>query len=399
MNHHSSETGSDAQTRRAPRTALCLLSALAMATALTAGACSDKGGETDGGAGSDNGGIDNDALGGDGDGDGAFGGGKDEDGNCIGLEVNQGCAGQVYEGEAVPLDLYIMFDQSGSMAIEVNESTGETRMDVVTAAVDSFLNDEESVGMGIGIGYFGHHPIPETSCDGASYADADVEIAALPGNIDPMLASIAAREPIGETPTGAAIRGACDYVTAHKSANPGRSPAVLLVTDGEPKAPATPDCNPTLSDAGQAAKTCYEDAGIPVYVLGVGPSLDNLDLIAESGGTESAYLADLDNTDQVLGALRAVRIAAQIPCELEIVESESDVDYNASTVAYQNSECDYIAIERVESIEGCSGDGGWYFDDPAAPTNITLCETTCGNVKSTGRQLFYSIGCELDVIR
>jgi len=331
-------------------------------------------------------------------------GGLDENGECQGLTVADGCASEVYAGEAVPLDLYLMFDQSGSMATVVDEATQLTRMDIVRQAVRAFVEDDDTVGVGLGIGYFGHQPLGETSCDVANYRDADVTIQAVPGVSDELLASLDARQPTGETPTGSAITGACAYVEEYRAASPGRYPAILLVTDGEPKAPLSEAvCAPTLDEATAAAAKCLEDSGISTYVLGVGPSLNNLDQIAAAGGTETAYLADEDNTDQVLSALRAVRASAQIPCDLALAHEASDpssVDLDASTVAFLDQACSYVSVPRLNEASECEdGASGWYFDDPSAPTKIHLCEATCGAVKSTGEELFYSIGCPLGVVK
>lgn len=331
-------------------------------------------------------------------------GGLDENGTCQGLTVAEGCASEVYAGEAVPLDLYLMFDQSGSMATVVDEKTGLTRMDIVRQAVQAFIEDDDSLGVGLGIGYFGHQPLGDTSCDISHYRDADVEVAPVPGVSDDLLASLAAREPTGETPTGSAIAGACAYVEEYRAATPGRYPAILLVTDGEPKAPLSQEvCAPTLDEAVAAAAECLREAGIATYVLGVGPSLSNLDQIAEAGGTEKAYLADRDNADQVLSALRAVRASAQIPCDLVLAEEVSDpdaVDIDASTVAYLDQACTYVSVPRVSKASECAdGEEGWYFDDASAPTRIHLCEATCGAVKATGEELFYAIGCPLAVVK
>lgn len=327
--------------------------------------------------------------------------GLDDKGMCQELGVQDGCAGEVYEGEGLPLDLYLMFDQSGSMLTKVDSATNATRMDVVRSAVKAFLEDEESAGLGVGIGYFGHQPIRKTSCDPADYTMPDVEIGALPGLTDELLASLDAREPTGETPTGAAIRGACDYVARYKDEHAGRNPAILFVTDGEPKAPLSADCSPTLDDAVAAAEQCFQEQGVRIYVLGVGPSLTNLRVIAEAGGTEKAFLADQDNAEQVLEAFVAVRYAAQLPCELRVDSdalAESDINLNDSTVGFLDIGCGYHNIDVVDGPDGCGKDGGWYFDDPSEPDKIHLCEATCGDVKSTGRQLYYSIGCSLDVL-
>ena len=329
-------------------------------------------------------------------------GGLTEDGQCRGLTVDEGCAGEVYEGESVPLDLYLMFDQSGSMLTEVGEDSGVTRIDIVRSAVKTFLSDEESTGMGAGIGYFGNQPLRHATCDPEDFTDPAVGIGTLPGLTDEILDSLEAAEPTGETPTGAAIRGACDYVTGYVKEHPTRQPAILLVTDGYPQAPLSEEvCVPTLDDAVEAARECYEEKGVRVYVLGVGPKLTELQKIAEGGGTVQAYLADQDNADQVLEKFRAVRYAAQLPCQLEVsgdAVDNDELDVSQSTVGFLDFDCNYQDLAEVDGKAGCGDQGGWYFDDPEHPQQIHLCDVSCGDVKSGGRQLFYSIGCDLQVV-
>ncbi len=331
--------------------------------------------------------------------------GRRADGSCSGLTAGDGCLGEVFEGEAVPLDLYLMFDQSGSMSTIVDEDTGTLRIDIVRSAVRTFLQDEDSIGMGAGIGYFGDQPLKKTTCDPQDFREPDVEIGTLPAREESLLQSIESKMPTGETPTGAAIRGACEYVAAYKRDNSGRHPSILLVTDGEPKAPLSQErCAPTLDDAVEAARECFEDEGIFVYVLGVGPSLTNLRVIAEAGGTNDAYLADLDNSQQVLDALFAVRNRAQLPCNLSLSREAldgQDVDLAAANVGYLDADCGHVAVSAVTDADACDDGQGWYFDDPEAPSRIHLCASTCGDVKAKGQQLYYSLGCPLqvDVVR
>src|ERR1041384_2702013 len=55
-------------------------------------------------------------------------------GSCPVTVNDAGCTGELYVGETIPLDIYIMFDQSGSM-LNV-EQGGMTRIDAVRSAVD-----------------------------------------------------------------------------------------------------------------------------------------------------------------------------------------------------------------------------------------------------------------------
>lgn len=310
------------------------------------------------------------------------------------------CAAQAYEGEAIPLDIYIMFDQSGSM---LNDVGGLTRLDAVERATTTFLRDQASAPISVGLGYFGFQPIGQTSCQPDDYASPSVPVTL---DHEAVLRSLASREPIGETPTGAAIRGGCGYAKEWKSANPGHSVVMLLLTDGEPKAPmtcSTGTCCPTLADAVDAATECRSgDPGIQTYVLGVGPFLDNLQQIAQAGGTDHAYLiGDQDVEQKVLQALNAIRGAASIPCELKLPEAKggAPLDYGLVNVAYQDSSCTLSTIYNVPNPTSCDAQlGGWYYDDPSAPSSIELCGASCDRVSAPGGRLAFTVGCETEVL-
>jgi hypothetical protein len=312
------------------------------------------------------------------------------------------CAAQAYEGEAIPLDIYIMFDQSGSM---LNDVGGITRLDAIENATKTFLRDQASAEIRVGVGYFGHQPIGQTSCSPDDFASPSVPVSL---DHEAVLSSLAEREPTGETPTGAAIRGACSYAKDWKKSNTDHSVVLLLLTDGEPKAPMTCNggsgpCCPTLDDAVEAAADCRgSDPGIQTYVLGVGPFLDNLQRIAQAGGTDHAYLiGDVDVEQQVLQALNSIRNAASIPCSLKLPEPRggTTLDYGLVNVAYQDSSCAVSTIYNVPNPDSCDADvGGWYYDNPDAPTSVELCGASCDRVSAPGGRLAFTVGCETEVL-
>jgi hypothetical protein len=211
-----------------------------------------------------------------------------------------------------PLDLYIMFDQSGSMVTKDDGMT--TRLQVVRDALGDFLHAPGSNGLGVGIGFFGYHPLACgcTSCDPTDYATPTVTIGLLPQRAEQIASALASVVPTGETPTGPAIRGACRYASARRQLEPSRKVAILLVTDGEPQAPFTARtglCNPTLADAVLAAEQCLSN-GVRTYVLGVGPSLESLGEIAVAGGSSRAYLVSNGARMAILDMLVAIRADA-----------------------------------------------------------------------------------------
>ena len=310
------------------------------------------------------------------------------------------CAAQAYEGEAIPLDIYIMFDQSGSM---LNDVGGITRLDAVERATTTFLRDGASAAISVGVGYFGFQPIGQTSCRSDDFASPSVAVTL---DHEAVLRSLAERQPTGETPTGAAIRGACGYAQEWKKSHADHSVVVLLLTDGEPKAPmscSSGTCCPTLADAVQAAADCRgSKPGIETYVLGVGPFLDNLEQIARAGGTDHAYLiGDQDVEQKVLQALKAIRGAASIPCELKIPEATGNaaLDYGLVNVAYQDSSCRLSRIYNVSNATTCDAvAGGWYYDDPARPSSVELCPASCDRVSIPGGRLAFTVGCKTEVL-
>ena len=324
----------------------------------------------------------------------ADGGGTET--TCANANLN-GCVGEVYEGEGGALDIYIMFDQSGSMASDVG---GMTRLQAVQRAAQAFLTDPASANVGVGIGYFGFLPIGQVSCDMATYAAPDVGVTLEHAKI---VSSLNARMPTGETPTAAAINGACSYASTWRRQNPTHSVVILLITDGIPEAPAScasGGCCPELADAVQAASDCVSTGvHVPTYVLGVGPELGNLNQIAAAGGTKTAYLVgDQDVSTNVLGALNSIRGAA-IPCDLPIPSPApgQTLDFKQVNVLQGKSDCSapLTPIYYVTEAAQCDASaGGWYYDDPGAPTRVKLCSASCAEVSQPDATLRFSVGCQ-----
>ncbi len=323
--------------------------------------------------------------------------------HCDSTPIDGGCVGSLYSGQAVGLDIFVMFDVSGSMASKDDGTT--MRMDAVRTAVGQFLAAPESAGLGVGIGYFGTQPLSCacTSCKADDYAKPAVAVGVLPEQSASLNASLAAAAPTGETPTGPAIRGACTYAKQVAAERPGHEVVVLLVTDGEPQAPRTSangTCSPTLEDAVAAANECQGGGtGIRTYVLGVGPSLQKLNQIAAAGGTSQAYLVESGGGAEVLQALNRIRTDAQIPCALQLPQSgAAALDLDTVNLVYADESCTMTTIGMVQSAAACPQAGGWYYDDPSRPTSIRLCDTSCNQVSAPGGQLKVSVGCQTQLI-
>jgi hypothetical protein len=335
-------------------------------------------------------------------------------GNCEIVPDDKGCTGSAYEGESIPLDIYLMFDVSGSMVscIDPPEDNAPcadpgntaTRINAIRQATRQFLEDPASAGISVGLGYFGYQEFGQTTCNSADYSTPAVEMGRLPGHADAVVTSLDEQSPTGETPTGAAIRGACEYTQQYQDDHPDHKVVQLFITDGKPEAPVTcdqlgGDCCPTLADAVAAASECLEGSpSIDTYVLGVGPFLDNLDQVAAAGGTKDAYLvsSEEDAAEQVLAALNAIRRDAVIPCELTIPPAPSGqtLRYDQVNVFHADPACNGSVFGYVGEVSGCGERGGWYYDDPDAPSIMKLCPVSCETVGIPGSELVVTVGCE-----
>jgi hypothetical protein len=86
--------------------------------------------------------------------------------------IGDSCAAHVSTAKLVPLDLYIMLDTSGSM-LEVT-ATNVSKWDAIKSAIETFLNDSASAGLGVGLQYFPiSKPNAPTSCNSDAQCTGD----------------------------------------------------------------------------------------------------------------------------------------------------------------------------------------------------------------------------------
>jgi von Willebrand factor type A domain-containing protein len=395
--------------RLSGRTGWSLVVAACVALAGAACDASSRGSNGDGGSGGNGtGGIQLSASGGD---ITASGG--------SGTSVGGGCVSDNKTAEKLPLDMYIMLDQSGSMADPVQ--MGGDKWGAVTTAFNTFVMLPSAAGMGVGIQYFpldsGQNcPLqcftdPDcgpcgpcfgafmgfpgfcmnasgSSCDVNAYATPEVPIAPLPGNAGAITASISMHSPGGGTPTSAALQGAIQQATTYANANPDHVVIVTLATDGDPT-----DCDPDINNiAAIAAAGLAGTPSIRTFVIGVGASLTNLNQIAAAGGTMQAYIVDTNQnvTQQFVDALEDIQGTA-LGCVYALPDPPPGemLDYGKVNVEYTPGDgSPPQTIPNVASEADCPANGdGWYYDDNSAPTQIILCDFTCSKVSldATGK--------------
>lgn len=324
------------------------------------------------------------------------------------------CGGTVFEPERLPLDMYFLVDSSGSMAEPA--SVGASKWDLMSGALIDFLSDPRNAEIAVGVGYFPEKVQPTCtapaadclcipvinicftnaggSCAAADYAAPSVPLG-LPPAPDGVINSILGRQLAGGTPTRVALEGTYQYLETWASQNPGRKLATILATDGEPTG-----ClgNSPAEAATLAAQALASASQIQTFVIGVGRSLANLNQVAQAGGTSTAFLIDAsqDLAQGFAEALESIRTAAA-PCAFEIPIStdEGPVDPSRVNVTFTPPGATQAVVVGKTfdgSASSCGLDGGWYYDNPAAPSRIQLCGATCeGSLKA---RVDVQFGCE-----
>ncbi len=345
------------------------------------------------------------------------------------------CVGVANQGKQVTVDVFFMFDQSlsmtcalpppsdgsaggaagaagagGSTATGAGGATAATgdRWSAVKGALQQFVSTPAAAGINVGIQYFGlggNVLFAMSSCNAADYQGADVEIAPLPGNAQPIIDSLNNHKPSTNTPTAPALTGAINHAIAWKNKNPDHAVIVVLVTDGQPNG-----CG-TVADVVNVAKQGLTSS-IPTYVIGVTspgttcnydmnpPNQQDLDAVAMAGGTAASLIVDLskDTAKQFLDTMDKIRARSNPPCQYTLPPApmgehldpmKINVEYTppgapmAMTLTFvsQQAACDPAA-------------GGWYYDDPVTPKTISLCPATCGKVTAdVSGAINIAVGC------
>jgi hypothetical protein len=188
-----------------------------------------------------------------------------------------------------PADMLLVLDRSSSMNYSTsndstcgrNTSNCTPRWPALTAAVNTTLSSTaDTIQWGLKL---------FTSPTGGQCAvDSGVEVPVAATSVTAIEAQIAATSPSNNTPTAQAIAAATAYLATLTDPN---AKYILLATDGEPncapgQSSGTTNVQGTI-DAIAAAKA----AGFSVYVVGIGPSVGNLDNFAAAGGTGNYYPA------------------------------------------------------------------------------------------------------------
>lgn len=330
------------------------------------------------------------------------------------------CKAEAHDGQRAPLDMYFLVDSSLSM--DEGIPGGGTRWEAVSSALIDFLDNPTNADTALGLGYFPIVPqatcqmgdpdclciltfcVPLSfelaSCEVGDYVTATAPLT-LPPNPLALVSDLQSHVLNGGTPTRPALEGAVQYVTSWATMHPERKAVIVLATDGEPSGCLS---NTPQDVANVAAAALAGPAAIQTFVIGVGSSLQSLNLVAQAGGTQQAYLVEDANAATAFAlALEQIRGQA-LPCDFLIPADGADgkVDptrVNVKVAAPGSTTPTLIPQTADGSAATCGADGGWHYDNPVAPTAIKLCPTSCealnaGTVEVERASVQVEFGCE-----
>jgi hypothetical protein len=246
-----------------------------------------------------------------------------------------------------------------------------------------------------------------TQCTSSFYEKPAVEIGLVSQNLGSIDQALTAQTPQGLTPTAPALQGAIDHARAWGKAHPDQTVVTLLATDGLPtecgKDQTTDGIQPLDEVLSIAASGLTSDIPVRTFVIGVfqpgdGTSINNVNRIAEAGGTDSAVFIDTtaDVDQQFLDALRAIR-SGQLACEFQVPTSDAALDYLKVNLQFNNGTT-ASQLTYVRDGAGCDATpGGWHYNvDPTQtkPTAIQVCPAVCNQFKqATSGSIQVQLGC------
>lgn len=310
------------------------------------------------------------------------------------------CAARAAASELRRVSLAFVFDVSASMGGN-DRNRYETKWRPVVAASEAFFATTDAAALSASLTFF-PRPGADTRCTARAYEVPDVAEQGLPSTafadaIDGLGYTLGSSNWRSTTPTLAAFSGvASALLAADPTDNTTR--AIVMVTDGVPQG-----CSG--SDDLQLVARTVRDSGVQTFVVGVanppgddaGDNLENLNVIAEAGGTGQAFIVATGNPAQTEADFRAVIDGIRgiaLACNVEIPVPPAGTAFLADrvNVTYTAGQGPPTALSYDPA---CAAPDTWHYDDPVAPTTIVLCDATCDRVqRDVSAQLSVEFGCE-----
>jgi hypothetical protein len=310
------------------------------------------------------------------------GGGVSSNGGAAGAVVPSSAAGNcgtfTSDTTRAGADVLIVLDRSESMtwslttdsACGANDPSCSSRIAAVVPAVSTVVADNPGIQWGLEL---------FSAPDGTRCQVEDApQVPIGPDSAAAIQSRLAALTTQTSTPTTAALTAATSYL---RTVNDSNNKAILLATDGLPNCGSGGGGGTGSDDlpGATAASAAARQAGFPVYVIGIGPNLSNLEALAQAGGTGNYY--PVTSTAALNAALSSIAQVVAATCTFKANTTPPDKDLV------------YVYVDK--RLVNQSDSNGWIFD-PSDPTYSTIvltgrvCEDMLAGVTTQVQILF---GC------
>lgn len=128
---------------------------------------------------------------------------------------------------------------------------------------------------------------------------------------------------------------------------------------------------------------CWDSACDGPYGQAAQIGREYLDITAMTGGVFRDICTG--DWDPVFDAIAETVIAStQVPCAFQFPETPAGYGISLEFIEVEFQGMNGIEqVSPVANASACGPEGGWYVDDPSAPTTLYLCPESCGNVVGT----------------
>ncbi|MBN2573314.1 MAG: VWA domain-containing protein [Deltaproteobacteria bacterium] len=282
-----------------------------------------------------------------------------------------------------PADIMLVLDRSASMDYSIGDdcycdsSVGrpvctdttdcKTRWESLKPAIDATLANSNNVQWGLKL-------FPTGSSGNCNVSDSVEVPVDDPDSITKIQQAVEDATLALSTPTAQAIEVATSYLQSLDDTN---QKFILLATDGEPNCGGSPANIMTVDVDGAAAEAAAaKDAGFPVYVVGIGPNLENLTKIAYEGGTTDYY--PVSSPEQLVDALSSISKVVG-SCVYTSEEAPQDPE---NVAVYVNK----VLVEKSE-------ENGWTYGDSTKEIRLTgsYCDMIMSGEQDVSVQILF--GC------
>ena len=269
-----------------------------------------------------------------------------------------GCGASSFNLTAVPPNVMITLDRSGSMDGDVQDSS-KNRWEVAKDAIDQLVTKfNQDIRFGL-VTYSGCVPGQECSAGQIVVPVGNQNAGPINGFLGPKGLLYLCNSGKPETSTGNTLYA---LIGEDSLQDPERSNAVLLITDGG----ENDECKTVTNGADAAAKLLSQTLPVKTYVVGFSDAvIGSLKGIAEAGGTNDAFNAN--NPASLEAALNAIA-GAVASCQFKL----DGVPEDPSKI--------YVFFDDDPAGVPKDPDNGWTYD-PVTNT-VTFHGTACEAIKN-----------------